>query len=316
VGPVELLQAATIARRYYIDGMSKLDIADQCGLSRYKVARILEKALATGLVRIELSVPAELDAALSEELAAAFALRQAVVVNTPEDGEQALRRSLGQAAAQLLAEIVTEGEILGMAMGRTLSAMTAQLTRLAPCTVVQLTGVLSSMTIAESSVELVRRVSAVSGGNAYPIYAPLIVSDASVAETLRREPGVAEALRRHTQVTTAVIAIGSLNPPNSTVYDALPNPERQALRKLGAQAECCAILMNNNGQILPTELAQRVIAITGDQLRNVPHVIAVAGGRAKSKAMAATLRSGLVHTLVTDAANARLLLAPSSPGPT
>jgi DNA-binding transcriptional regulator LsrR (DeoR family) len=315
IGPVELLQAVAIARRYYLDGKSKLDIADEFGLSRYKVARILEKALATGLVRIEIAGPAELDAGLSEELASAFALRQAIVINTPEDGEESLRRYLGHAAAQLLAEIVTDGEILGVAMGRTLSAMTAQLTRLAPCTVVQLTGVLSSMTIAESSVELVRRVSALSGGEAYPIYAPLIVSDAATAEMFRRETLVAEALRRHTQITTAVIAIGSLNPPNSTVYDALPNPERHKLRELGAQAECCAILMNNDGEILSTGLADRVIAITGEQLRNVPHVIAVAGGRSKSKAIAATLRSGLVHTLVTDAANARYLLGRSSPTP-
>jgi DNA-binding transcriptional regulator LsrR (DeoR family) len=313
VEPVGLLQAAAIARRYYFDGKSKLDIADEFGLSRYKVARILEKALATGLVRIEISVPAALDAVLSEELAAAFGLRQAIVINTPEDGEDALRRSLGQTAAQLLPEVVTEGEILGMTMGRTLSAMTAQLTRLAPCTVVQLTGVVPSQRIADSSVELVRRVSAVSGGDAYPIYSPLIVSDASTAETLRREPGVAEALRRHSQVTTAVVAIGSLNPPNSMVYDALPNFERQALRRLAAQAECCAILMNNEGEILSTGLAERVIAITADQLRNVPHVIAVAGSRSKSKAIAATLRSGLVHTLVTDAGNARLLLGSSPP---
>jgi DNA-binding transcriptional regulator LsrR (DeoR family) len=194
-------------------------------------------------------------------------------------------------------------------MGRTLTAMTNQLTRLAPCTIVQLTGVLSSMAIEESSVELVRKVSAVAGGPAYPIYSPLLVSDPATAQKLKQEAGVAEALRRHAQITTAVIAIGSWDPPNSTVYDAMPNPGRTALRDLGVQAESCGVMINHEGEIIHTDIENCLIAITGDQLKNIPRVIAVAGGASKHKAIAATLRSGVVDTLVTDAETARFLLA-------
>ena len=48
---------ATVARRYYLDGASKSDIAAELGLSRFKVARLLDRARATGLVRIELDSP-------------------------------------------------------------------------------------------------------------------------------------------------------------------------------------------------------------------------------------------------------------------
>jgi DNA-binding transcriptional regulator LsrR (DeoR family) len=308
-GPVEQLRAAAIARRYYLDGKSKLEIADEFGLSRYKIARVLDRALATGLVRIEITLPAGLDPALSDALASAFDLRQALVVSHSEGSEESLRQRLGAAAAQLLAETVAEGEILGLAMGRTLTAMTNQLTRLPPCTIVQLTGVLSSMAIDESSVELVRKVSAVAGGPAYPIYSPLLVSDPATAQKLKHEAGVAEALRRHAQITTAVVAIGSWDPPNSTVYDALSNSERQALRDLSVEAECCGVMINQDGEIVHSDIDDRLIAITGDQLKNIPHVIAVAGGSSKHNAVASTLRAGMLDTLVTDADTARSLLA-------
>jgi len=57
MGPAENLQMAIIARRYFIDGRSKVQIATEYGISRFKVARILETALAEGVVRIEIDVP-------------------------------------------------------------------------------------------------------------------------------------------------------------------------------------------------------------------------------------------------------------------
>ena len=43
-GPAELVIAASVARRYYMDGLSKTEIADEYGLSRFKIARLLETA--------------------------------------------------------------------------------------------------------------------------------------------------------------------------------------------------------------------------------------------------------------------------------
>ena len=46
-GPAELIRSAAIARRYYLDGRSKLEIAEEFGLSRFKVARLLDEARAS-----------------------------------------------------------------------------------------------------------------------------------------------------------------------------------------------------------------------------------------------------------------------------
>src|SRR6266487_6220905 len=107
LAPAELVRAASIARRFFIDGRSKSEIAGEFGLSRFKVARILDDARAAGIVRIEIRLPASLDASLAQGLHEAFGLRHAIVVGTPVEPEAQMRRQLAHAAAALLKEIVT-----------------------------------------------------------------------------------------------------------------------------------------------------------------------------------------------------------------
>jgi DNA-binding transcriptional regulator LsrR (DeoR family) len=307
--PGELVLAAAVARRFYLEDRAKTEIAQEFHLSRFKVARILERARETGLVKIEISLPAELDADLSDRLRAAYSLHHAVVVATSDIPEESLRSHLGAVAADLLSELVEEGDLLGIAWGRTLDAMTSALERLAPCTVVQLTGAAGTINVTEDSVEIVRRVAAVSGGPSYPIYAPLIVDSPATAAALRRQPHVAEAIRRFDRLDKAVLAIGSWDPPNSQLLDSLDNADRELLRGRGARAEICATLVGEDGRLIAPDLADRSIAITADQLKRIPEVIAVAGGRNKVRAIRAVLAAGFITSLVTDSTAALELIA-------
>jgi DNA-binding transcriptional regulator LsrR (DeoR family) len=313
LGPSELVRTAAIARRYYLDGRSKVELAEEFGLSRFKIARILDEAVAQGIVTISIALPSQIDAELSDVIRQQFGLRRAVVIDTADEDEVALRTHLGRVAAEMLGEIVQDGDVLGMSWGRTLIAMSEQLTRLARCTIVQLTGV--SLTAAEEtgSVELVRRAARVSGGPAYPIYAPLMVPDAVTAANLSKQPEVAEAMRQYDRLNVAVLTVGSWDPPSSLAYDVWPQPEREQLRMHGAVAEICARIIDDKGRHMEGENSDRVVAITIDQLRKVPEVVLVSGGRAKRRAVAAALRSGFITSLVTDASVAHALLDPEQP---
>jgi DNA-binding transcriptional regulator LsrR (DeoR family) len=308
IGPAELVRLAAVARRFYVDGRSKLEIAAEFGLSRFKVARLLDQALSRGIVRIEIGVPAQIDAELSERIRAAYRLHHAIVVDTPEHPETDLRAHLARVAADLLAETVVEGDILGLGYGRTLTVMTEALTRLAHCTVVQLSGALLGVNVQENTIELVRRVASVSGGPAFPIYTPQVLPDFATAEALRREPQVAEAQRRWNQLTKAIVAVGSWNPPHSQLYLALSQRERDRLRAEGACAELCANLLDADGQPVATDFTDRCITITAAQLRTVDEVIAVGGGSDKVAAFKAVLRGGYATSLITDVIVARALL--------
>src|ERR671920_276521 len=67
-GPARVVLTASIARRYYLDGRSKVEIAEEFGLNRFKVARLLDAARESGLVRIEIRHPGQIDVDTSARL--------------------------------------------------------------------------------------------------------------------------------------------------------------------------------------------------------------------------------------------------------
>jgi DNA-binding transcriptional regulator LsrR (DeoR family) len=301
IGPAELVEAGVVARRYYLERKGKKEIAEELGISRFKVARILDRAVENGLVNISINAPAQIDLELSDRLQKAYNLRRAVAVVAGEGPD--LRRDLGLVAANLLSEVVTADDVVGIAWGRTLDAMTASLSSIAPCTVVQITGVAGS-----DSVELIRRTAAVSGGPVYQFFVPLVLPDAQTARSLREQPDLAAATSRYSSISVAVMAVGSWDPPESQLRNALSATDRKALEQLGIVAEICAVFLDEQGQTIDSDIESRCISISAEQLGAVPELIAVAGGHNKVRAIRAVLRGGYATTLITDSVAAKGLL--------
>jgi DNA-binding transcriptional regulator LsrR (DeoR family) len=157
-------------------------------------------------------------------------------------------------------------------------------------------------------------MSEVSGGPAYPIYAPLILSEPAVAKALRSQPEVAEAINCYDRVTVAIVPVGSwVPPPQSQLYDAMDDDERRELLKLGVRADTCGVMFAAEGDEVRGPFNDRIINISGEQLRRIPEVVAVAGGRTKAEAIAVVLRAGFITTLVTNSTVARHLLDAAPP---
>ncbi len=295
-----------VARRFYIDDASKVEIATEFGLSRFKVARLLEQARTTGIVTITLDDGGFTDDAMSEELRSHLQLSECVVVSAPGNEAEG-RRHVGRAAATLLTHSLTAGDVLGLAWGRTLTAMTRELLSLPSVSVVQLTGALGSDP-SESPVEVVRIASQRAGGSAHSIFAPLLLDDAVTASALRRQTDVAEAISLFNRVTVAMVAVGSWDPPISQIRDSLSDQDLATLAPRGVQAEVCGILIDQNGKLVGADFAERCLAITATQLANIPRIIAVAAGAPKARAVRAVAKAKLMTGLVTDRSLAQALL--------
>src|SRR6266481_9051642 len=294
--PSEVVLAARVARQFYLEGVSKVDIADQLGISRFRVARLLDSARESGLVRIEIGLPGgALDAGLSAELCSAFGLRHAFVFNFPED-ESPLRQRLGEAAGQVLMDLIRPGDVLGLTWSRTLSGLTAALTQMPPCPIVQLTGAVPPPD-GRDLLDLVRAVARIGGGPAHVFYAPMILDDAQTAAAIRRQADIAGAFSLVPSVTMAVVAIGAWASGLSTIYDAVTPDERDALAALGVRAEVAGVFVGADGRPVPTPLDSRMIVTPGSVLERIPFVLSVAYGVAKSPAVYGAIRGDMVHGL-------------------
>ena len=308
-GPASQVLLASVARRYYFSGQSKVQISAELGLSRFQVARLLERARTTGLVRIEIGGPGSIDLDMSSRLQEAFGLRHAVVVDVPGDAVGPLRAQLGAAAAELLTEVVTPSDVLGVAWARAVSAMAAAVTDLPPVPVVQLTGSLAGRGIEDSAVEVVRGLSRVGGGPAYFFYAPMLLHDATTAAALRKQPEVARTIEVFDSITKAVVGIGLWARGESTVYDSASPADRRLLVELDTCAESCGAFLTADGTVVHSAVTERLISIGAEQLRAIPEVIGVPYGVEKAPAVLAALRSGVVTSLVTHTSLAQELLS-------
>lgn len=298
VGPEELVQQGLIARRYYVDDRTRVQIAEEFGLSRFKVARILEDAVASGMVEITVHAPESIDIELSRALVDLFGLKMAFAVRTATVDQQVLWDAVGRITADLLGEIVTDRDVLGVDCGRTLASMTTHLDRIAACDVVQLTGMAGS--VGATSAELVRRITQLSGGRAWSMYAPLLVEDSKTCAALRSSRGIQETFGHHASVTKAVVSVGAWQPGLSQVYDLLTPAESAQWAQRGVVAESCALLLDGDGNRVEG-LDDRRMAVSENVLRGIDQVIAIAAGESKLQAVRAVLKSGLVSSLIVDA---------------
>jgi DNA-binding transcriptional regulator LsrR (DeoR family) len=307
-GPAWMVQAAALARRFHIDGLSKTELAEEFGLSRFKVARMLDEARELGVVDVTINLPTHIDADLSTALREQFGLRRAIVVDVPTQSDAEVRSQLGAVAADLLGELVSADDVLGLSCSRTVAAATDALTTLAPCTVVQLTGTLAGPDIEAGSVESVRRAAAVGGGKGFPIYGPMVLPDAATARALAGQSAIRTTIEQFGRVGVAMVAIGAWQDGLSTVWALAEASARRACTKAGAVGEIGGRLFDASGASIATQFDERILGVTLQELRTVPEVIGLMYDARRADAARAALRGGLVDTFVTDASLARALV--------
>lgn len=289
---------ARICRDYYLSNHSKVDIARSYGISRFQVARHLEEARALGIVRIDVRFPAAAVDLEPARLAASLGVERVRISPTGPD-DRATRESMAKGTAEELMAAAAQGSTVGISWSRVLDLAAGYVTRLPPCDVVQLAGALP-VPGSGNSLELVHNLGRHSGVQTWPLWAPLVVENAGTADSLRRQPEIAETLSKADALDAAIVAVGAWMPGLSTVWNRVDNRIRLEASRAGAVAECSGRLLDAAGRPVDSELDERVLAVTVAQLQRTPKVVAVAQGAARADAVRAVLAAGFVTTLIID----------------
>ncbi len=273
---------AHIAQLHYVRGMSKREIAARFGVSRFKVARLIDEAVADGVIRFEIRQPVEVDDNLSRALEAAFGLDLAIVARDGGDASAPAR-----AAAAWLPDLVIGIDVIGVAWGRTLQRVADALAfSQAPLDidVVQICGAIPALQPGVGPAETAHRFAERLGGRLYPLHAPALSSPAARAE-LAGNPVIRPTVELFDRVDLAVIGIGHAS--------GFPGASRQTAGHLLVH------VYDEAGASLRSDISEMAIAMSAEQLRRT-RVMAVAGGETKKRAVLGALRTGLLNTLFTD----------------
>lgn len=301
---------------HYVEDLSNLEIAARLGISRFRVARLLERALKSGIVQITIHSPLEVDQDLSGALISRFGLSDALVYpvsDGPNGAEsvQLVRAGVGRLAAHYLADILPDGGTLGITWGDALEATSRALTTIGEipqCDVVQLVGGISSSASSSESMDVLARFTNACRGQLSALDAPLVVTDPRTAEALRGEASIRQTLAKVRDLDVAIVGIGSWEPPQSSLIPLFGPDQIEEARTLDAAADISAIIIDKHGEELQGTFAQRTIRAASEDFHQIPQVIGVAYGPAKSEAVRAVLSGGWSNVLVTDSHLARRLV--------
>lgn len=291
--------ASLVARRYYLEDVTKSDIGRELNISRFKVARYLNFANESGIVTITINDNPRPQDVLAARLRRDLGLVNCLVIS-PNDPENA-RQHVAAGAAAWLTSNLRPHDVLGLSWGRTLAAMTGFLGDLPPARIVQLTGSVGS-DLAVSPIEVMRQATARSGGEAYPIMAPLLADNQEAARTIRRQPDISRTIEAFANLTLAVVSVGSWEPTTSQLRGYLSAAEEGELAALGVEGEVAGIFLRSDGEVLNASILKRMIGVSAAELRRVPQIVVVAEGAAKAATVLAATRAKLTNNLIIDLA--------------
>ena len=302
--------AARVATLYYEDNKTHDDIGAIMGLSRWKVARILQHAKDVGIVTIHITQPTSRLEALERQMMAQFDLDTVIVVDTTDiPALEAVARE----AADYLIEIALDVTILGMSWGRTLTAMANALPDgwAEGLEVVQVNGGMSVLDTSQSASWTVAVVADKARGNAHVMPTPAIVQLPETADALRKDPSVSSVLDLAHHADTIMFTVGVASGDSAHVRSGYLTTENiSRLQEAGAVGDVVGRFIDADGNIVDRDLDHRTIGISLEKVQAAPRRILVAESAAKAPAVMSCLRRGLVSSLIVDQALAHNLVVP------
>lgn len=311
--PTDVGLLVSIASLYYERNQTQQQIADQMGMSRFKVLALLKEARELGIVHISISNPLSGCQELEDDLKKAFGLKIVRVVPGITDSDIALKVNLGRAAATLLNELLEDGFILGISWGTTITHMIDALEFLTPnrkkITVCPLLGGLDQVEPYYQINDQCKRVAEAFGGTYRPLYAPWLVGSPGIRDLLMKDPSINQVTSLWSKMNIALVGIGTLLesfPPS--FKESLSAEEIKLLELEKAVGNICCYFYKSDGSHCCKEIDSKLIGMSFDQLRKVQYQIAIAGGNFKLKAIYSALQGKIVNGLVTDEQTTRKLL--------
>ena len=294
--------ATKAAWYYYMEDSTQAQIAEVMGVSRAKVIRLLEEARAQGIVQFSFRKNDSQRVSAEQLLIDRFGLKDAFVIPTPLDSS-AINQSIAQGAAHYVSDHLREDGYLNIGYGDTVSRMLGFLAknREESLNVVSLTGGVSYYlpTVGTTAYSM----------HLFLTPSPLVVSSRQVRDALLDEKSLQDVSTMTEYADMSVVGIGAAVEGATVLRNGILNEgELTVLKMQGAVGDVLNHFMDKDGNLIQTEIEDRVISTDLDKLRQLKNVVGVAGGKDKVMAIKAVLNGGYLNVLITDSDTAAELL--------
>lgn len=297
-----------ISELYYEQNKTQNQIANQLNLSRIKVSRLLKKALDTGIVSITINTEG-IFSNLEELLLQKFNLDTVIIVDSNEDN---YKDKIAEAAGYYLNQYIKDDDIITVGWGDTLQRTTSYCQgELSQSTIFSpLIGGHSSHFFSLHSNTISSKLAEKYNAKSVSLLAPAFVSSRKNKTLYMEEMYIKDVLKISRKADKALFSVGSPQHEKSTIIQTgyFQKEELKLIKEKGAVSDIASIIfLNNNGESILNNITERSIGLNFDEFSNIPNKICVAGGEYKHNSIKATLKAGLINTLITDINTAEFL---------
>jgi DNA-binding transcriptional regulator LsrR (DeoR family) len=301
----------SIAKSYYIDEMTKSEIAALYKISRPTVATILKECKEKGIVEIRLNDNSPHNSPLARQLTAAYGLQTASIIPNEKDDAATLTKTCHYAAL-FFSSLLRDNLHIGISWGNSLYHMIQKLVQspIDGSEVIQLMGGLGGSTILPDGSELARLLASKLHARCFTLLAPLFVQSERLKKSLLTEKLIKATYDRTQCLDIALVGISSGDPKESGLVRAgfLSMEEAFEIYNNGSCCDLCGYHYDENGTYMDILPNRRIVGIDPHVFISIPRRIGIACGKPKANAIRAALRGKLITDIFTDEATAALML--------
>lgn len=296
---------------YYNQGLTQKDVAEQLGISRTTVIRLLDEAMRRAEVQIWITEGIDDCVELAIKLERTFGLDEAIVVPEPANGDvNTQAKSVGLALGQFLTEAIPDNYTIGVGWGRTMTASLASFrpTRRDNCKVVSLLGGIVAVH-QTNPIDYTWRLASQLGAECYMFLAPLLVDSVETKRNLIEKCGLEAIYRLAENLDLAIVSCGDIGPHSTSLSEGfISKRELEELIEMGCVCDTMFNFLDAEGNSVDHPINKRVMSVDLDTLKKAKHIVISSGGAHRARAISATIKRIGCNTLITDESAAKALL--------
>src|SRR6478736_3940570 len=204
----DLEQLVRASRLYYELGETQNAIAEQLGITRPQVSRLLKRARAEGIVEIRIVDRTAVESPAADAIRRSYGLDAVHLAPTIAGPEDLTRRMVGRLAADVLRGVLRPGAIVGIGEGVAVSSTAAALEESATPVAVTVVPLCGGFWTTGLEREPYRRVADALEGQARGLMAPGLVDDAETKRSLMAHAGLQAIAELWERLDVALFGIG------------------------------------------------------------------------------------------------------------
>lgn len=300
-----------VAQMYYEEDLSQEEIANNIGLSRPYVSRLLTDAKEMGLIQFKVLDPLKGELDLERRLRTKTHLKKVIV--SPITQNSSRMHNLSKRAVDYLEDVVQNGDVIGFSWGTTIYSVTNLLgqkqNKYPDIVAAQLCGGISNLEHDIYCFEIARNFSKAWEAKPYVLTCPAIVSSRRLKEAFLSDYNINKVMSYGYDSNIALITMGTFG-LQSSLYRAgyLSEKEIMALGEKGAVGDICTHVIDAEGNICDPELDERTMSVPLEVIKKKKIRIGVACGQSKVDSIYAAIKAEIINVLIIDEETAGYVL--------